>query len=323
MGIYYQIGVLAIGAFMFCSNVVAEEQWDIVLQKARKGETAFVIDAIKRNPAFASRYDGSCHSIAIIAARSNNVTLLKHLRDVGVKISEPESDGHSPLRSAAHSGHLEAVKFLLNCGAAPNRRVVVKIPGTDILGRDKSFEQLKASPFEWAVRSKNLKVVKLLMERGARLHDDVVKTNDVFVYAAGYHSEVIPDRDDPDWGNQRIICYLLKKGAEPNGFDRRGSTALIAAVNSLNVDAVELLLQTDGVRVDTPDIRGSTALYHAVAMPGISCFLSTDEEKKRSEIVVKMLLKHGADPILVKELGRAPWADAKYRELQKMLRDMK
>jgi uncharacterized protein len=84
-------------------------------------------------------------------------------------------------------------------------------------------------------------------------------------------------------GDTAAIRKLLAAGADPNGFDGHGGTALIGAARMGHVAAAEALLAA-GARADLRDRAHSawTPLMHAV--------------HKRQTEAARVLLDHGADP---------------------------
>ncbi len=85
-----------------------------------------------------------------------------------------------------------------------------------------------------------------------------------------------------------LIAYLIRKGADVNGSDSHGGTALSRAA-SMSPDAVEVLL-AHGANPDAQDDTGNTALIGA-AYAG--------EERS-----VRLLLEHRADPRIRNKRGR-------------------
>ena len=84
-------------------------------------------------------------------------------------------------------------------------------------------------------------------------------------------------------GDGPAIARLVAEGADPNGFDGHGGTALITAARVGHVAAAEALIAA-GARVDLSDrgLTDWTPLMHAV--------------HKRQTATARVLLDHGADP---------------------------
>lgn len=81
---------------------------------------------------------------------------------------------------------------------------------------------------------------------------------------------------------------LLEAGAEVDGQNDAGATALMTAVHWNNLDSVKLLTKT-GASVDLRDAKGRTALFHAVV-------------ESRESICVE-LLRAGANPDVADNSG--------------------
>ena len=93
-----------------------------------------------------------------------------------------------------------------------------------------------------------------------------------------------------------FIKWLLDNGANPDHQDRIGYSALHFAGQEKLVEVAEFLLQK-GSDPNVQDIHGNTPLWTAI----FNAKLPTDEQG-----VVKLLLKHGADPDHVNKYGKTP-----------------
>jgi ankyrin repeat protein len=85
-------------------------------------------------------------------------------------------------------------------------------------------------------------------------------------------------------GELEHIREMISRGADPNGIDQEGRTALMFASFNGHTEIVRLLLES-GARVGTRDVMGRTALLYGSTGP----FTET----------VKLLLDHHADPNIV------------------------
>jgi len=81
-------------------------------------------------------------------------------------------------------------------------------------------------------------------------------------------------------GDINQVRYYIRKGADPNGFDKRGFTALTGASHNGHRDIVEFLINS-GADVNLRAKNGTTALAEA-------CFEGHKE-------VIKLLVEKGAD----------------------------
>ena len=115
-------------------------------------------------------------------------------------------------------------------------------------------------------------------------------------------------------GKLQEVRAQIEKGADVNGEDQDGRTALMLAAFNGHTDTVRLLL-VSGARVDTRNAAGRTALMHASSGPYAETVRLLLERKADPNLadnvekwtalmfaagegqteVVKLLLKHGAD----------------------------
>lgn len=89
-----------------------------------------------------------------------------------------------------------------------------------------------------------------------------------------------------------------------NATDKYGATALHRAASKGNLQCVNILLGEYKARVDMMDSEGNTPLY-------LAC------EEERVE-VVKVLLKHGANPYAKNKQEKTP-IDASYGALESLI----
>lgn len=130
-------------------------------------------------------------------------------------------------------------------------------------------------------------------------------------------SSVCADRDpDPD-RQRRAIERLVREGADVDGTDKNGVTALHHAVRFRSPTAVETLLGL-GANVDQRCKRsGSTPLHRAVTSTGAPGTAGRHDEAVR---IVELLLAHGADPSIENKSGRTPADYVKDEEILGLLR---
>ncbi|KJH52812.1 P-loop domain protein, KAP family [Dictyocaulus viviparus] len=177
----------------------------------------------------ANLFEKSGESLLIVAARADNVEAVRTLAADAEYIQE----GWSALLNAAHKGHAEVAKILLENGAA------VDLP--DLMGW---------SPLMWAVYKCHPDVVDLLLNYGA--HVNLIDEEDgltPLIVAAGR-------------GFIAIVEKLLAADAQVNACDKFGSTALIWAARKGHLPIVQMLLNA-GAEVDAVGMGSSTALMLA------------------------------------------------------------
>lgn len=155
--------------------------------------------------------------------------------------------GFNELQNAARSGFYSVAEFLVAQG--------VKVDGTST----------GYTPLVVATQGGHLRMVKLLVEKGARVNPPSGGGQSALMAAASF-------------GFQSIIAYLVEHGADVNYADGAGGTALISAVAGDRLNAVEYLLAHGANpnalsrssfisvrRTGSNDQFGGTPLHRAVA----------------------------------------------------------
>jgi ankyrin repeat protein len=179
----------------------------------------------------------------------------------------------------------------------------------------------KESILGFAVNKKNLKMIRFLLQRGAKpinsreveaiikliLKDEIVLT--YFLNSGLNPNDIIDDKNnsllyhfiilEPD--NQRIKL-LLQAGANPNMADGLGKTALHHAWDA---DKLALLAKA-GASPHIPDFEGETPLFRAAYWG--------------NEIKIAFLLQAGADPLWKNKKGQTPLDVAQGEKAQALLR---
>ncbi|MEL6131997.1 MAG: ankyrin repeat domain-containing protein, partial [Bacteroidota bacterium] len=98
-----------------------------------------------------------------------------------------------------------------------------------------------------------------------------------------------------------MVALLLQLGADPEVKDGSGNTALMGASFKGFTASVETLI-TNGAQIDNQNAEGATAL----------AFASMFDQ----EAVAKLLLEHGADPLLKDHKGNTPYDQARLKGLR-------
>ena len=208
----------------------------------------------------------------------------------GVDINSQDSYGTTALQLAAKYGHEHLVELLVEYNAEKDME-------------NKSGE----TALYWATRNRHKKIMMLLLEAGATVairdkdgwtaldwavvngESDMVKL--LLEYAVDAEKD---QRNDALWlaaqeGHDVTVQVLLDHGANVNGKDWVGSSALDWAAPGGHVKTVKLLL-LHGCRVDLRDNQQNTALHWAI----------------QYDVIVKMLLDHGADVKAENDSGQTP-----------------
>ena len=267
---------------------------------------------------------------------SNLTDLLKRLKPEQRKtaLETKIKDGShfvTPLIIAAHNGHLNTVKILLEYGADIGAR------GTLLKVTKKSKQVVEGCTPLWAAASSGfLDVVKLLIERNADANDrtsmgstplkaaaysgnlDVVRylveRGQVDVNARNYNDESTSLMVACDRGHLSVVTYLINKGAfiDLQCNDRaNGNTALHFAVQWGYIEIVRQLLTLGASQLSNN--LGKTPLLHACDFRSIEIveYLITETECTKE------------DRIDALELLGATIANHKSRDIKKAFSYMK
>eukprot|EP00435_Cladocopium_sp_Y103_P016992 s2474_g4.t1 len=152
--------------------------------------------------------------------------------------------GATPLLLAAQNGHLDIVRFLVENGAAKDRK--------DING---------ATALLWTAQNGHLDIVRFLVENGAAKDQTDISVATPLLRAAQN-------------GHLDIVRFLVEHGAAKDQTDitngaakdqasRIGATPLLLAAQNGHLDIVRFLVE-NGAAKDRKDINGATALLWAV-----------------------------------------------------------
>jgi len=199
-------------------------------------------------------------SLLALAAEAGDIQIFNYLMKNGLEkdVNDKNSQGITPLMLAAHKGHLDIVRLLLEKGAWVNER---SSQGgvTALYG---SIQNKHTPDVQYAV-------VKLLLEYGAGV--DIIDNNKKtpLILASQYLKF------------NKTTRLLLEHGATANLQDNNGLTALMAAASVGNHEIVKLLLDRDPDTLDVQQNNGRTALYRAAG--------------NGHDDIVQLLLERGAD----------------------------
>ena len=141
-------------------------------------------------------------------------------------INKPNKRGQLPLHLCIAKAHYDCVKVLIKYGC----NLEYPLPNS----RD------KITPLQFSCQIGNLKIVKLLVENGAK-----VEARDRFHRTALIHAIIAGQLD--------IVSYLLRLGANPNAMDSSGNYCLHYACAYGWYYAVRLLVEAGAILNVTND----------------------------------------------------------------------
>jgi ankyrin repeat protein len=174
------------------------------------------------------------------ASAKGDVGQVRKLLDQGSNVNAREENGETPLMYAAVEDRTEVVDFLLNRGAAVNavslngetaltRAVAVSRYNTVALLLTRGADIEKDNPLMYAAGGGDVKMIKLLLDRGAKINA-VDNDGDTALAAA------VSRRASPE-----VVQALLSAGARANVKNKRGETPLIVAERNGDDALVSLL----------------------------------------------------------------------------------
>jgi ankyrin repeat protein len=260
------------------------------------------------------------------ASQNGSAAMVKKLLDAGANPNMPLLAGETPVMVAARGGYAQVVEVLLAKGANPNAHGtrgqtalmwavaqehpdVVKVllaHGADLKAKSDVWSEVMAVPphgylpyninvphggetaFMFAARVGDLASAKLLEAAGGNLND---------ADAWGVSALTLAEHS----GFTEFALYLLDKGADPNAAPN-GFTALLEAIMRRDEKAVGALLD-HGADANTPlktltPVRRSSDDFHfePILVGATPLWLASRFAEPN---VMRMLLKHGADPKFV------------------------
>jgi ankyrin repeat protein len=241
------------------------------------------------------------------AADGSGVTALHYavLRGLAVIASVPAHLGvNAPLY---RPNMMELVKALLARGANPNARIEkrARVPGGAGVPR---VSMVGATPLLLAIADTDVSLVRLLIEGGA---DPLLATEEnvtPLMVAAGLAHRMDHPTEEKYRSAVEIARLLIEQGADVNAVGENGWTALHGAAYIGADEMVQLLVDSDAT-VDMIDDFEQTAWSVAEGIIGAGIVRFNLKAMGPHPSTAKLLLKLGADPMIVPELPE------KYRQL--------
>jgi len=202
------------------------------------------------------------------AALNGNAPMIALLLKAGADVEVALPEGETPLMTAARTGKVDAVKVLLENGAKVNVREKWK----------------NQTALMWAAHEGNAEAVRLLIAAGAKLDDRSY---------AGWTPLLFAARQ----GQSDAIRALVAAGANVNEKLPDGTSALVTAVQGLNYETANVLLDL-GIDPNA-DAQGWTALHQIVWSRRPQRGQNNPGQKPKGDVgpieLARKLVEHGAD----------------------------
>ncbi|HYL39632.1 MAG TPA: ankyrin repeat domain-containing protein [Bryobacteraceae bacterium] len=229
----------------------------------------------------------------MVAARSGYPDIVELLLGKGANVNAHAARGQTALMWAVAQKHPEVVKVLLAHSADVHARSevwneVMAVPPHGYPDYNRAIPHGGDTALMFAARVGDLNAAKLLVAAGSNVNDQDAWGVSATVLAA--HS-----------GYRELVGFLLDKGADPSSA-AAGFTALHEAIMRRDEKMASLLLDHGAdpntpLRTWTPTRRSSRDFHFDPALVGATPFWLAARFSQPS--VMRLLLKHGADPRFV------------------------
>ncbi len=229
----------------------------------------------------------------MVAARSGNPAVVEQLLARGADVNARAARGQTALMWAVAQKHPDVVKVLLEHGADVHARSevwsqVMAVPPHGHPDYNRAIPHGGDTALMFAARVGDFTSAKLLVVAGADVNDRDAWGVSATVLAA--HS-----------GHGDLVEFLLEHGADPNAA-QAGFSALHAAIMRRDEKMVGALLARGAdanapLRTWTPTRRSSKDFHFGPELVGATPFWLAARFSEPG--VMRLLLKHGADPLFV------------------------
>lgn len=201
---------------------------------ALNGDVAALQAILTNNPESVSSADSTGSLPLHIAALNGHIDAVRLLLEKGAAVSAGDRDNTTPLICAAMRGHMDVVTFLLDHGASITER--------DYFGN---------TPFLAAAGSGNAELVTYFLDRGFDINQQDLQGRSALHMAAFR-------------GNAAMIKLLADRGADLQARDIDSMSVLCGAAYSGRSDAVAHLLDLGADVNEAPTSYGHTPLFAAI-----------------------------------------------------------
>jgi ankyrin repeat protein len=245
-------------------------------------------------------------TIVMAASRSGYPAVVEQLVAKGADVNARAARAQTALMWAAAQKHPDVVKVLISHGGDIHARSAawsefMAVPPHGVRENNRDIPQGGYTPLIFATRAGDLASAKLLVAAGANVNDTDAWGVSVITLAA--HA-----------GYGDLVEFFLEKGADPNAA-AAGFSALHVAIMRRDEKAVAALLARGAdpnapVRNWTPTRRASDDFNFPPAFVGATPFWLAARFSQPN--VMRLLTKHGADPLVVLRSDYATGADGVY-----------
>jgi ankyrin repeat protein len=319
-------------------NAVTDENLSALSLAIANGSTAMV-ELLLKAGADANTREPSGETMLMSAAAVGVPGIVSALLDKGAEVDALDRDyGQTALMVAAREGHAEAVQLLLKAGANPNRATNIgatpafigpnSVPGFGFgvgiirggVPKDRGRREPTPggmTPLLYAARGGYVDVGELLLDAGADLNareandiwpllmaisnnqmpmaEFLLKQNDVLIDSQDWYGR------SPIWEAVNVRNLYIHNATFVNGIDRAPVLELIKALLDAGADPNVRTKETPPFRHHLLAITGS---LEWVDFTGQTPFLTA--AFAGDVTVMKLLLEHGADPMIYTFEGTSP-----------------
>jgi ankyrin repeat protein len=260
-----------------------------------------------------------------LACTNGNAAMAAALLKAGADPNAARVSGETPLMTAARTGSAETVKLLAASGADVNAKEKTKRQTAlmwavaerhndvvRVLLDHRADVQARSSsgfmPLLFASQQGDLEAARLLLAAGADVTATAEDGSDALLVAIDSAIEGLFEPGKADGRHQALAFYLLENGANPNAISA-GRTPLHSAVWTLQTDLVKALLARGAdpnARLKKRMPRVGRFLGGAFSVNAVGATPFWLAAHLADVPMMRLLVEHGADPLLTSEDGSTP-----------------